>query len=52
VAVTELKVGYDRVSTAAQDITAQREGLAALGVDPDRGYVDHGLTRHQPSPTG
>jgi DNA invertase Pin-like site-specific DNA recombinase len=42
--VTELKVGYARVSTAAQDLTAQRDGLAALGVDPNRVYVDHGLT--------
>lgn len=42
--VTELKVGYARVSTAGQDLTAQRNGLAALGVDPDRIYVDHGLT--------
>jgi len=27
-----------------QDLTAQRDGLAALGVDGDRIYVDHGLT--------
>lgn len=37
-------VGYARVSTDAQDLTAQRDGLAALGVKPDRIYVDHGLT--------
>jgi DNA invertase Pin-like site-specific DNA recombinase len=39
-----LLIGYARVSTDAQDLTAQREGLLALGVDPSRIYVDHGLT--------
>jgi len=42
--MTGLKIGYARVSTTAQDLTAQREGLIALGVAPDRVYVDHGLT--------
>ena len=42
--MTELTIGYCRVSTVDQDLTAQREALAALGVDPKRIYVDHGLT--------
>ena len=42
--VTGLKIGDARVSTAGQDLTAQRNGLAALGVDAERVYVDHGLT--------
>ncbi|WP_314647564.1 recombinase family protein [uncultured Microbacterium sp.] len=37
-------IGYARCSTAAQDLAAQREGLATLGVAPDDVYVDHGLT--------
>jgi len=29
------------VSTNAQDLTAQRDALAALGVETERVYVDH-----------
>ena len=42
--MSALKVGYARVSTDEQDLTAQRDGLSALGVDAKRIYVDHGLT--------
>ena len=37
-------VGYCRCSTDSQDLTAQRNALIALGVKPNRIYVDHGLT--------
>jgi DNA invertase Pin-like site-specific DNA recombinase len=33
-----------RVSTHDQDLTAQRQALAARGVSAERTYVDHGLT--------
>jgi DNA invertase Pin-like site-specific DNA recombinase len=42
--VSGLLIGYARVSTGEQDLTAQRDGLHALGVEPERIYVDHGLT--------
>ena len=37
-------IGYARCSTQAQDLTAQRQALAALGVPADRVYLDKGLT--------
>ena len=37
-------IGYARVSTDEQDLTAQREALQTLGVGLARIYVDHGLT--------
>ena len=42
--MTALLIGYARVSTDAQDLTAQRDGLLGLGVNSGRIYVDHGLT--------
>ncbi len=43
-AVTAIKIGYARVSTDGQDLTAQRPALAALGVQPDRVYGITGIT--------
>jgi DNA invertase Pin-like site-specific DNA recombinase len=42
--VAKLLIGYARCSTDEQDLTAQTEALATLGVNPKRIYVDHGLT--------
>ena len=42
--MSDLLVGYARCSTEQQDLTAQRDALAKLGVTLDRIYVDHGLT--------
>jgi len=39
-----LLIGYARVSTDQQDLTAQRDGLTSLGVAANRVYVDQGLT--------
>lgn len=46
-------IGYARCSTDNQDLTAQRDGLTALGVQSKRIYVDHRLTgrnRDRPGP--
>ena len=40
--MNELLVGYARVSTEEQDLTAQRNALAALGDGADRIYADQG----------
>lgn len=42
--MTEMLIGYARCSTDEQDLTAQRDALAGLGVSSKRIYVDHGLT--------
>jgi DNA invertase Pin-like site-specific DNA recombinase len=39
-----MKIGYARVSTNDQDLTAQRNALLALGVEAAQIFVDHGLT--------
>ena len=38
------RIGYARCSTDKQDLTAQRDALIDLGVDPERIYTDHGIT--------
>lgn len=37
-------IGYARVSTVDQDLAAQAEALAALGVEPEAVFCDHGLS--------
>lgn len=39
-----MRIGYARCSTDAQDLTAQRQALLALGCAEDRIYLDHGFT--------
>ena len=42
--MTATLIGYARCPTDKQDLTAQRQALAELGVAPDRIYMDKGLT--------
>ncbi|MFC3494833.1 recombinase family protein [Glycomyces rhizosphaerae] len=42
--MTGILIGYARCSTDKQDLTAQRDRLAELGVEVDRIYLDEGLT--------
>ena len=52
--MTGMLIGYARVSTAHQDVAAQRAALHVLGVAPERVHVDQGLsgaTRERPGLT-
>jgi len=42
--MTATRIGYARCSTDKQDLAAQRAMLEALGVAPERIYMDRGLT--------
>lgn len=42
-----MKIGYARVSTAAQDSSIQVGLLVKEGVDRDRVYIDHGISGRQ-----
>lgn len=42
--LTGMKIGYARVSTNDQDLTAQRNALVALGVEGTQFFADHGLS--------
>ncbi|WP_427136763.1 recombinase family protein [Pseudarthrobacter sp. S9] len=42
--MTGLLIGYARVSTNDQDLTAQKNALVTLGVTPEKTFTDQGLT--------
>jgi DNA invertase Pin-like site-specific DNA recombinase len=42
--VNGTRVGYARCYTDEQDVLVQTEQLQALGVDPDRIYIDRGFS--------
>lgn len=42
--MTGLLIGYARVSTNNQDLTAQKNALMASGVPPEKIFTDQGLT--------
>ncbi len=42
--LASFRVGIDDAILHGQDLTAQRQGLADLGVQPDRVHVDHGIS--------
>jgi DNA invertase Pin-like site-specific DNA recombinase len=50
--VSGLLIGYARLSTDAQDLTAQRDGLRALGVEPERVYAQPRRVRARPHGPG